>query len=118
MPIGTIPRGDDIVATLTITTLEDAPVSLVGDILYFTIKVLATDPDSAALHQEIYDASANTTDHQNGVVKFQIPNSLAVGSYPYDFQWKRNNTGNGEIITLEVAAITVSQDVTLTSAAA
>ena len=111
MPIGTVTRGDDYVVTITVTELDDTVINIENDFMFFTIKTLATDPDSAAVHQEKQTVPSGA-DATAGKAKFQMPNALAVGTYPYDFQWIRVASGNGEIVTLEVGSLTESQDVT------
>jgi len=114
MPINSIIRGDDIFITVEIKDLQDAAIPIAGDILFFTIKNNKTDADAQAVHavSEYVPAGADAT---AGVHKFQLPNNLPVNTFVYDIQWKRIVSGMGEVVTLEIDTITVTQDVTLQS---
>jgi len=109
-------RGDDHILKVSVTKQDDSAIDITGDLIFFTIKVNKTDTDNQAIYKfdEYIKTSADAT---AGIHRLTIPNNLPLGTYQYDVQLKRDVSGVGEVSTLEISTIAVTQDITVRSTA-
>jgi len=112
-----IVRGDDVLMTITIATEAGGVINVTGDTIYFTVKKKAVEPDVAAHIAKIIEVP-NDANSILGIVELQlqsIETGLKADTYSYDIQWKRNVSGNFEIITLQYGTVLFVQDVTFST---
>jgi len=108
----TLIRGDNYVLKVAVAEADGSVPDIAGDTMYFTIKLNKTDKDVDAIYQLVETIPAGN-DATAGIHRFQIPDTLAVGTLHFDVQWERVASGTGNIITLTIDTFSIVQDVTI-----
>jgi hypothetical protein len=112
-----IRRGDTWVETWNILDALGAAVDVTGAKFYMTIKNNTGDADPGVLQLTSPSSGIVITTAASGIVTATITATqsaaLAAQTYVYDIQMKASN---GDVTTLDTGTLTVSPDITITTA--
>jgi len=107
-------QGDTLVFELRLTDDNGDPLDVIGDVLYLTLKRSKDDSDEDAVLQKILNIESSEL-ARFGVVRFVVSaeeSNIAHGTYHYDYQWAKTQSGAGEITTVALGKVLVLQQVT------
>ena len=108
-------NGDSLSIALRFIDDDGNNTDVRGDVLYFTVKKEIVDSDTNAAIQVIYTIPIADEAAKHGVVVFKVSSeqtNVAAGVYHYDFQWRKDTSGNGEVETILIGKVKIIDGVT------